>query len=93
MKSVATLLLIATAHVAFLFGAYGSAFFGLAHLLPYGVIVLLWLGASSCLAIFGYFKAASRLVVPVYGRAALSVASVLASLYVGVTLAFNTYGT
>ena len=93
MKSVAAFLLIAIAHVAFLFAAYGSSFLGLARLLPYGVVLFLWLGVSSGLATLGYFKAASRLVTHSYGRIALSVTSALASLYLGVLAAFNTYGT
>jgi hypothetical protein len=89
MKLIATLVLIAAAHVAFLFGAYGSKFFGL-HL-PYGVIIFLWLGVSTGLAGFGYFKAVSRLSAN--GRLVVALVAAAASLYVGVFLAFNTYGT
>jgi hypothetical protein len=81
VKLIATLVLIAAAHVAFLFGAYGSKFFGL-HL-PYGVAISLWLGVSTGLAGFGYFKAASRLSANLYGRLVVVLVAASASLYVG----------
>jgi hypothetical protein len=91
MKSIATIVLIAAAHVAFLFSAYGSKFFDL-HL-PYGLTLSLWLGVSTCLAGFGYFKAALRLSDKLYVRLAGALVAASASLYVGVFLAFNAYGT
>jgi hypothetical protein len=91
MKMIAALVLIAAAHVAFLFVAYGSRFFGI-HL-PYGLTISLWLGASTILAGLGYFKATSHLSANVYWRLVVTVVVASASLYIGVVLAFNTYGT
>jgi hypothetical protein len=95
MKRLAILTLIAIAHVAFLFGAYGTGFFGLARLLPYHVVIAIWLGASSLVAGYAYYKAGaglrglSRQAI----RIPFSFAAVAISLYVGMFLAFNTYGT
>ena len=90
MKRVATIIPIAAAHIAFLFWAYGSKFFGL-HL-PYHLALFLWLVASTILAGFGHFKATSKLTTTPYIRGVIAVVLSLASLYVGVFLALNTYG-
>jgi len=91
VKLIAPLVLIAAAHVAFSFGAYGTGFFGLK--LEYDVIIFFWLGVSTGVAGFGYFKAAARLSANFYKRFAVALVAALASLYIGVFLAFNTYGT
>lgn len=90
MKLIAILVLIAAAHVAFLFVAYGSRFFGI-HL-TYGLTIFLWLGASTILAGVGYFKATSHVSVSLYWRLVITVVGAAASLYVGMVLVLNTYG-
>ena len=81
------------AHVAFLFGAYGSRFFGL-HL-PYTVAIAIWLGLSSFIAALAYRSAFSK--SPVFAGELLSavsgVGATCVSLAVGVFLAVNTFGT
>jgi hypothetical protein len=59
MKVLAFLLLIAAAHIAFLFGGYGTGLLGLAPSLPDADVLTIWLGVSSVLAAFGYFKIGS----------------------------------
>jgi len=91
VKRIAPLVLIAAAHVAFLFGAYASRFFGLK--LEDDLAIFLWLGVSTGVAGFGYFKVAARLSANFYKRFAVAFLAASASLYIGVFLAFNTYGT
>lgn len=95
MKIIALLGLIAVAHVAFLFGAHGTGFFGLAGSLPYMGVLAIWLGASSVLAGFAYFKAGARLPWLSSPARDLPFAFTAAaiSLYLGVFLSFNTFGT
>ena len=77
-------------HIAFLFAAYGSHFFGLS--LPYHLALAIWLGVSSLLAAVAYYWAfASLNKISVHVVA--SVSATCASLFVGVFFAFNTYGT
>jgi hypothetical protein len=95
MKIPALLILIAVAHAGFLFGAYGTGFFGLGALLPYMGMIAIWLGASSLLAGYAYFKASTQLPwlsSPARGLS-FALAATAISLYIGVYLAFNTYGT
>jgi hypothetical protein len=96
MKASALLVLIAATHIAFLFGAYGTGFFGLSQSLPYMAVVSLWLGASSVLAGVAYFRAGAGLrwlsSSPVL-TLSFSFAAAAASLYAGVFLAFNSFGT
>ena len=95
MKVLAFLLLIAVAHIAFLFGGYGTGLFGLAASLPYVAVLVIWLGLSSALAGFGYFKIGSawpRLSTPILSVPFAFFATSV-SLYIGVFLAFNTFGT
>jgi len=84
-------------HVAFLFGAYGSHFFRLE--IPYNLAIFTWLGISSLLAALAYRSVLARskvLGTAVGGEPIPSIFAILAagiSLFVGVFLAFNTYGT
>ncbi len=95
MKSLALLILIAAAHAGFLFGSYGTGMFGFARAFPYMVVIALWIGASSALAGVAYFKVGTRL--PWLSSSArgisFALAATLVSLYAGVFLAFNTFGT
>jgi hypothetical protein len=95
MKASALLVLIAAAHIAFLFGAYGTGFFGLGQSLPYMAVISLWLGASSVLAGVAYFRAGAglRWLSSWVLSLSFSFAAAAASLYAGVFLAFNTFGT
>lgn len=89
MKRLLLLLLIATAHIAFLFSAYGTKFFGLP--LPSAVAPVVWLGASSLAAGLAYYSASAK--TPSARSAALAIVATGASLYTGMFLAFNTFGT
>ncbi len=94
MKPIAPLFLVAAAHVAFLYGGYGSKFFGIP--LPYMLVMAIWLGASTVLAVVGYSKASARLPwlgSHAYRRHLFAIAAATASLYAGVFLAFNAFGT
>lgn len=95
MKVLGLLVLIAVIHIAFLFSSYGTGLFGLGPSLPYMAVIAIWLGVSSVLAGLAYFKVGSRW--PRLSSPALSVpfalAATLVSLYAGVFLAFNTFGT
>lgn len=85
-------ILIASLHVAFLYWMYGSRFFGLA--VPNGVALALWLGISSTLALGGYYCILRRAIWPrtSISRWVASAVATLVSLYLGVFLAFTTYG-
>ena len=94
MKPIAAIVLIAAGHVAFLYAAYGTKFFGLP--LPYGVTMALWFGASTIAAGVGYARAAAKLSwfsVQAHSRHFFAIATAPASLFVGVYAAFNTFGT
>ena len=95
MKHLAIFTLIAIAHVSFLFGVYATGFFGMAKLLPYHVVVAIWLGASSLVAGYAYYKAGAGLHWLSHQaiRIPFSFAAVAISLYIGVFLAFNAFGT
>lgn len=81
------------AHVAFLVGAYGSHFFGLA--LPYVAVLVIWLGVSSVIAAFAYGAvfARSKVFGGVSRPAVLAIAATSLSVSAGLFLAFNAYGT
>ena len=94
MKPIVVLVLIAAAHVAFLFGAYGSNFFGIP--LPYMLVMAIWLGVSTVAAGVGYSKTAARLPwfsLHAHRHHFFAIAAAATSLYAGVFLAFNTFGT
>ena len=95
MKAAVLLILVAAAHVAFLFGAYGTGLFGVARYLPYMAVVVIWLGASSLVAGVAYFRLGCTLpwLSPHIRSIPFAFLLVLISLYVGVFLAFNTFGT
>ncbi|MCK9388049.1 MAG: hypothetical protein M0Q22_06615 [Sulfuritalea sp.] len=97
MKLLARLSVIASLHVAFLVSAYGSHFFGL-HL-PSAVVIPAWLLVSSAIALVAYWLVLLR--SSILGAtshrsgklAACAVPATLVSLYAGVFIAFNTFGT
>jgi len=91
--AIAQILVVAGAHVAFLYFSYGSRFFGL-HL-PAPLLLAPWLGGSSCFAFAGYYLALRKLQLlrAFVWRGAAAAAATMLSLYIGVFLAFNGYGT
>ena len=94
MRPIVLIVLIAAAHIAFLYGAYGSKFFDLP--LSYNAALALWLGTSTIAAGFGYSKEAAGLVWFSNGahrRHLFAVAMAALSLFAGVFWAFNTFGT
>ena len=93
VKPIALAVLVATAHVLFLAGSYGRGFWGLGHVLSPVVAVALWLGGSSALAGWAYFKVAARLLRAPWAKWLLSAVMTLGSMYLGVFLAFNLFGT
>jgi hypothetical protein len=84
---------IAFAHILFLFHAYRTGAFGLA--LPYMLKISMWLGCSSVAAGIAYYFACSGLPVLKSRVPKLIFAFVATciSLYAGVFLAFNVFGT
>jgi hypothetical protein len=93
MRAVALLALIAIAHIAFVFGAYGTGLFGLRHAISYAAFLFIWLVCSSGLAGWGYFKVSTKLLGSSSARLLLSILVGAGSLYAGVFFAFNTFGT
>ncbi len=94
MKPVVALVLIAAAHIAFLFDAYGSKFLGISP--PYTRAIGISLGASTVAAGIGYSIAAAKLPwfsVQSHRSYLFATCAAAASLYVGIFLAFNTFGT
>lgn len=89
--------LIACAHIAFLFLAYGSHFFAMR--LPYFWMIALWIFGSSLMAWIVYWSTLSKsLLWSATSHRSLwfaicSTALMLVSLYIGVFLALNTFGT
>lgn len=80
-------------HVAFVFVTYGSHFFGIR--LPYSIVMAIWLGLSSLTAAVAYGRVFFRSQVfrGVFGPVIYAVAATCVSLFIGLFLAFNTYGT
>jgi hypothetical protein len=99
MKPLLKMLLVAAAHIGFLFSAYGTHFFGLHERAPYDLLMFLWLGASSAGAFCFYYFALARspLLSSKQGRrlklGACALVVTLVSLYLGVFWCFNTFGT
>jgi hypothetical protein len=96
LRMLVAYLLIGALHSAWLYGAYGGGVLAkLNGALNYNVVVFIWLGLSSALAAFAYFRTALRVgeMQSRAARIASSAGATLASLYLGVYLAFNTYGT
>lgn len=95
MKSLVLLVLVAVTHIVYLLSAYGSGLFGLKLPLPHYAVLSVWLGLSSVLAYLAYFKIGSRWrgLSSLARSASFAFAATLCSLYVGVFLAFNTFGT
>ena len=98
MKSLLKILSVAAAHVAFLFSAYGTGFYGLKEL-PYDLVIFLWLGGSSLAAFcLYYFALAKSSLLSSKPRrriklGACAFMATLVSLYLGVFWCFNTFGT
>jgi hypothetical protein len=95
MKAVALLVLVVALHVTFLIGEFGTGFFGLARSLPYTVVVAICLGLSSAAAGVAYYMIGKRVawLSSPLRFLPFAVAAVAVSLYVGVFLSFNTFGT
>ena len=89
MKAALQLISVFCAHVAFLFGSYGSGVFKLITV-PYLSIVI-WLGISSLVTAYTYFCVFERLSKN-YASVFYTVVATCASLYLGVFFAFNTFG-
>ena len=93
MKAVALLVLVAIAHVAFLFGVYGTGFFSwLSLTISYAAALFIWLGCSSIVAGWGYFNASAKFLRSSQARLLLSIILSAGSLYAGVFFALNTFG-
>ena len=84
-------MIIFVSHIAFLFAAYGSHFFGLA--MPYNLTIAIWLIMSSVIAAVAYYYWAFPLLKSGSIHVVTTIAATGASLFIGVFLAFNTYGT
>ena len=93
MKTTLRFMMIAMAHIALLLGAYATHLFGLALILPYSIVVFIWLAATSALAAWGYFSVSKALRLPVWGKYCLSAMMLAGSLYTGIFLALNLFGT
>jgi hypothetical protein len=92
MKHSILVALIFFAQVAFMFGTYGSHFFGLN--LPYNLVILIWLGLPTLIAAIAYCAVLAN-VPALAGTWRVSLLSVVAScisLYAGALLAVNTFG-
>lgn len=97
MSVLAQMGLIAGIHVGFLVASYGSGFL-LELSLPYNAKLFIWLGLPSIIAGASYYwtlsrspwMAASAYRIPKLGVCAT--VSALITLYLGVFIAFNTYG-
>jgi len=96
MKLFAQVTLIAVIHAAFIFSAYGSKFFGIP--VPSDFYIPLWLGAPAVFAFVAYFLVLLKtkwLASALYREGAWVFCSGLLALlssYLGVFLAFNTFG-
>jgi len=85
--------LTAGAHVTFLFLAYYTGLFGMA--LPYMLKTSIWLGCSSVAAGIAYYFSCFGLpaLTSRAPRITFALIATCISLYVGVFLAFNSFGT
>jgi len=97
MKLFAQLVSIAGVHIAFLFSAYGTSFFGLN--LNYYVVIVLWLVVPSLVVLAVYYRVLSNShwkIFTSYKVISLGVCATTAtslSLLIGIFLAFNYFGT
>ncbi len=96
MKLFAQATLIAAIHAAFIFSAYGTKFFGIP--VPSDFYIPLWLGAPAIFAFGAYFLILQKtkwLASALYREGVWVFCAGLAALtssYLGVFLAFNTFG-
>lgn len=95
MKSATQIALIFCIHVAFMYSAVSLRFFGiyLPSYLSY-LLLTIWLGLSPLIAAFAYSEvfAKSDLFGGVFISSLCAVLAASTSLYVGIVLIFNTYG-
>jgi hypothetical protein len=90
VKTVFHVALVFSSHVAFLFGAYGTR---LLSLIPfYNLAIFVWLGLSTLIAAYAYFLVFDKLTQS-YASVLYTVVATCTSFYLGVFLAFNTFGT
>ena len=88
--------LVAVLHMGFIVAAYATNLFGL-HL-PKKLIIGLWLGGSSSLALVAYLWVLLRspLLAAEPGRpmklAFVAITATLVSLYLGIFIAYDTFG-
>ena len=88
--------IVAILHMAFIATAYGTSFFGL-HL-PKRLVIGLWLGGSSSIALIAYLWVLLRspLLAAEQGRpmklAFVAITATLISLYLGIFIAYDTFG-
>lgn len=88
-----SLVLIAAAHIVFLVFAYGTGVFHMA--LPYMLKISIWLGCSSIAACIAYYFTCSGMPA-LTARGPKIIFALVAtgiSLYTGVCVAFNVFGT
>ena len=96
MKLFAKTALIASIHAAIIFTAYGTKLFGINA--PSDLFIPIWLGAPAILAFAAYFLALLKtkwLASALYREGVWVFCASLAaftSTYLGVFLAFNTFG-
>lgn len=97
MGTVPKLAIVAVAHITYVVVAYATSFFGL-HL-PHRLIIILWLAGSSSLALIAYvwvlFR--SQVMATEPGRpmklAFMAITFTLVSLYLGIFISYDTFGT
>lgn len=77
-------------HVAFLFAAYGTHISGIQA--PYLAIIVVWLVLSSIMAAGAYYRAFAQITTSKV-HVTSTIVDTCASLFTGVFLAVNTYGT
>ena len=93
MRARLYILLIAAAHVVFLYIGYATSIFHLPA--PYMVKIALWAGVSSLVAGLGYFRVVASIpgIAQRRNQYVFAALATCVSLYAGVFLAFNSFGT
>ena len=94
VKAIALAVLIAGCHAGFVFAAYGTGVFGLARFVPGTSAFAVAVAISSLIAGLGYYKALSSFRrFPRIPAVLIASLCALVTLYVGLFLGFNTFGT
>jgi len=94
VKAIALTVLIAGCHAGFVFAAYGTGVFGLARFIPGTPALAVALAISSLIAGLAYYKAVSSFRhFPRVPAVLIASLCALVTLYVGLFLGFNTFGT